>query len=168
MEEPKIYTEDELKVVALNELTAVSTLETEVNELQLALQQNPQFTRFLELQSAVAKKNAEVRTNLFAQMVNNSIKSITLNDWGKITVVETITAKVSEINKVNKKYILTKLSPEDRDKLEKELGHSLKVGTKVADQVGLNQQYKLTEKLPAGTEHNISSYLKLTPKKIKG
>lgn len=165
--EVKKVTEDELKQVALAELNEVSVLETEVNELQMALTANPQFTRFLELQKQVAKKTTEVKDNLFSQMESNGIKSITLNDWGKITIVEKVSAEVVDLARVNKKYIFTQLTPDDRAEIEEELGHRLTVGTKVADQTGLNHAYKLSNKLPAGTQHKVTSYLKLTPKKVK-
>lgn len=137
-------TEDELKAKAAKELNKVAKLETQLNEVQLALSSDERFVNFLNLQKAVIDKGEELKKNLEKQMIDNGIKSIDIDSYGKITIVDRQDVKVVDESLLPRKFF-----------------------KKSIDQAKLNQEYKLKEKLPEGTEINKIQYIKMTPKKEK-
>lgn len=142
--EPVILTEDQLKAKAERELKKVGKMEMELSELQMALSENPQFVKFLEFQKAVADKTTEVKKNLETQMIDNGIKSLTIDSYGKITIVERQDIAVTDESKLPKKYFV-----------------------KTINKKALNDDYKLTGELLEGTEQKITRFIKMTPKKEK-
>lgn len=143
-EEVKKLTEEELKAQAARKLNQVARLETEAKELEMVLSENPQFVKFLQVQKAFADKSAEVKKNLEAQMIASKIKSITIDAWGKITIVEREDIKVVDEDKLPKKFF-----------------------KKQVDQKLLNDTVKMTNVLPEGTKRHVTKYIKMTPKKEK-
>lgn len=139
----KVLTEDELKQIAGTELATVNSLENELSELQLALSENPQFINFLNLQKAVADKTVEVKKKLEKQMIESGVKSITVDNYGKITIVDGKSWKY------------------DQDVLPR------KFIKKAIDTTAINQHYQLTGKLPKGATFTPNKYIQLTPKKEK-
>lgn len=139
---PVKLTEDELKAKAAKELAKVEKLEVQLNELEMVLSKDPQFVKFMQFQKAVADKSNEVKKNLERQMIDSNIKSITVDAWGKITIVERQDVKVLDEAVLPKKFL-----------------------KKSVDSKKLNDHYKLTGELPDGTEVKITQFIKMTPKK---
>lgn len=75
-----------------SEITEYRTQEQELATLQNALSTNPEFTRFLELSSAVNKKMAEVREHIEAVLVpayeQGKVGKKIEGEWGSVTITE--------------------------------------------------------------------------------
>lgn len=141
-EEVKL-TEEELKEEAKSELATVQTLESQLSELELALSQDERFQNFLTLQKTVADKSREVMKKLETQMIDNGIKSIKIDTWGTLTIVDA------------KKWTY------NTDELPK------KFIKKAVDTTAINNYFKLSNKLPKGASYEPNQYIKATPKKQK-
>lgn len=114
------------------EVTSALAQQKELEELQVALSQNEQFTKFMELSKAVNEKMAEVRAHVEAVMVpayqegrvDKTIKGL----WGSVTVTESDKFDIDE----------------------KEL--PAKFWKKVVDESKVRQTYQLEGKPPKGTK----------------
>ena len=142
-EKPTVISEEELKAKASVELMQVKDMEMQLSELEMALSNDPTFQNFLNLQKAVADKSKEVLKNLEKQMIENNVKSIKLNDWGTLTIVDGKKWSYDE-TVLPKKFI-----------------------KKVVDTTAINNQLKLTGKVPKGATFVPNYYIKATPKKDK-
>ncbi len=141
MTEPKILTEDELKDEASKEIDSLVSLEKKADELQMVLSNNNDFADFLEVSRKIKDKNAEIREKLLSQMVESNVKSVVLDDWGTITVVDSKSWSYDE-ELLPKKFI-----------------------KKVVNTTLVNDTYKLSNKLPKGASFKNKPYIKMTPKK---
>jgi hypothetical protein len=114
------------------EVLDVQTQQRELKELQTALSQNEQFTRFMELSKAVNEKMAEVRTRIEAVMVpayeEGKIDKSIEGEWGSVTVTESDRFEVDE----------KELAP--------------KFFKKVVDEAKIRATYQLEGKPPKGTK----------------
>lgn len=119
---------------ALIEGEVISALaqQKELDDLQVALSQNEQFTRFMELSKAVSTKMAEVRAHVEAVMVpayqEGKIDKTIKGAWGSVTVTEADRFTIDE----------------------KEL--PAKFWKRVVDESKVRQTYQLEGKPPKGTK----------------
>lgn len=83
---------DDPKEIIESEVLDVQAQQRELEQLQMALSQNEQFTRFMELTKAVNTKMAEVRAHVEAVMVPayqaGQVDKSLKGDWGSVTVTE--------------------------------------------------------------------------------
>lgn len=124
--------EDELKL-------QVNELVSEERELALLehdlMNNNPQFTAFLQKQKSFQEKSALYWKSIEDQMIKHSVKSIK-GPWGSLTIAERTNYKAADINDVPAKFI-----------------------KKALDTTKISAQYKLSGSLPKGVESSQSLYL---------
>jgi hypothetical protein len=142
-DQPVILTEEQLKEKAANELAPVQALEQKVNTLELALAENPQFVEFMKFTKEAADKKAKVLKELEKEMIASQVKSIKLDEFGTLTIVDGKNWKYDE-NELPKKFF-----------------------KKVVDTTAVNNQFKLTGTPPKGASYEPKQYIKVTPKKDK-
>lgn len=115
-----------------DEVLSVQQQQRELEELQLALSKNEQFTRFMELSKAVNDKMAEVRAHIEAVMVpayqEGRVGKSLKGPWGSVTVVESDKFKIDE-EQLPAKFF-----------------------KKVVDESKVRQTYQLEGKAPKGCE----------------
>lgn len=161
----EVLSEEELKQKATKDLAKVQKMEVQLSELELVLAGDERFQNFLRLQKAVSDKSTEVKKNLEKQMIDNNIKSITLDGWGKITIVERKDIKVVNVNKVPKRFLKYIIAGAEIKAIEEELGRKVIVESKEADLSSIKDHAKLAGKVPNGAEEKVTQYIKMTPKK---
>lgn len=141
--EVKVLTEDEIKALAARDMGEVEKLQDQAKTLEIALAENPMFIAFMQMQEKVADKKKEVLKNLEQQMIEAGVKSIVLDEFGTITIVDGKSWKYDE-NELPRKYF-----------------------KKAVDTTAINNAFKLTGKLPKGASFTPNQYIKVTPKKKK-
>jgi hypothetical protein len=161
----EVLSEEELRQKAAKDLAKVQKMEVQLSELEMVLAGDERFQNFLRLQKAVNDKSAEVKKSLEKQMIENNIKSITLDSWGKITIVERKDIKVVNVNKVPKKFLKYVVSGEEIKAIEDRLGRKVEIESKEADLPSIKDHAKLSGKVPKGAEEKVTQFIKMTPKK---
>jgi hypothetical protein len=135
-----------LKEVIESEVSEVFELERLMNGVESELRSNPEFVKFLELQQAVQKKNAEIRSRIEevavpAYLAGELPKTVKF-DFGSITMVDNFPMVIDE-KKLCDKY-----------------------WTRVPDKKYILQRYHLENKTPQGVSITRKVALRMDLKKV--
>ena len=161
MAEPKIYTQEELDKKAKSEVRKITKLELELANTQKELATNPQFIAFLDTQKKLQEQTDAFWKKIKDLMIASGIKNIK-GDWGWITLGETLSYSVTDINAVPEEFTFDDL---DIDALRADI-ESLdeKYIKKSVDVAAIKEEVSLTDEVPEGVEQKVAYKLM---KKIK-
>lgn len=153
MAEPKIYTQEELDKKAKSEVRKLNKLESQLAIAQTELAGNPQFIAFLDTQKKLQKQTDDFWAKIKQLMIDSGVKNLK-GDWGWITLGETLSYSVTDIDKVPEEFIFDDLNVEAlREDLE-ELDP--KYVTKGVDLVAIKEDVSFTDEVPEGIAQKVS------------
>lgn len=157
----KLYTQEELDKKAKSEVRKITKMELELAAAQKKLALNPEFRNFLATQKQLQEQTDNFWAKIKTQMIESGIKSIK-GDWGYITIGETFSYNVVDIDKVPDEFTFEDIDVdalrEDIDKLDD------KYKTIGVDIAAVKEDVSLTDEVPEGIEQKVAYKLM---KKIK-
>lgn len=165
----KVYTQEELDKKALRELKKIEKIQANLVSTQKALATNPQFVAFIKAQEKLEKQTKDFWDTIKQQMIDSGIKNLNGKnldyDWGWITLGETFSYSVENIEEVPEEYVYDDL---DIEALKSDIGKlNKKYIKKSVNVASIKEDVQLTGDVPDGVVEKVSYKLmkKINPPK---